>query len=279
MGIDPQLYNRRQVIVSRITDAIKKICKIRIVLVDNADVAVAREVRYEEVPALDAAAQAQYPGAKPTIVVRNVVLIEGEDNLVETIRYPVIGGAGGGGGGGESDLLYDASLGPPTVDDNNNNPIATVFPTFSVTSDPEVISEISLDGTRLQRFFPILIQGFVPLSEEYNKYFDVVSGVSAYESMHLPADRAANKDLQRTEIERLRSAVDLLGEAYADIIVATLTSSDNVEIFNSAFSGDYCDGFSIERIGPVIVDYFENRDKTTLAFIVAQVQTSYTQNN
>ena len=246
MVIPTAFLNRRRLIVKTITDAVKKINIIRVVVSPDGT------IQYEQLADIadiaDAAFLQKYPGAGSGIVVINKILEEEDVN-----RYAIICPLDNGTA---CYVHYDFNRGDVADDEEINLPIQALYPTFSITSDPEVISDISLAGNRLQRFLPILIQGYVSLKDEFDKV----------ESVKGP------------EREQRRSATNLLGEAYADAIVAVLTTTENANMFSSAFGPD-CYGFSLERIGPVIVDNFNAQDGTTRALISVQVQTSFVQDS
>ena len=239
--------NRRSTVVRTITKVIGRINRIRIS--DDG-------TGYEQLGDLDADFLAQYPDASPRVAVINKVLEE-EDVTRYAILCPI----------GESAepcyVLYNFNVADTAIEDDDedddedededaNVPIQAHYPTFSVTSDPEVISDISLAGSHLQRFLPILIQGYISLKDEL-EYASTIS-------------------------EEQISAANLLGEAYADVIVTALTIPESVQSFNTAFGPD-CYGFSVERIGPVIVDTFNAPDQTTRSLISVQVQTSFIQDS
>ena len=240
--------NRRSTVVRTITKVIGRINKIRIVTADGS-------IGYEQLGDFDNAFLEQYPDASPRVAVINKVLEE-EDVTRYAVRCTI----------GESAepcyVLYNFNVADSASDDENvdlvvepadaNVPIQAHYPTFSVTSDPEVISDISLAGSHLQRFLPILIQGYISLKDEL-EYASTIS-------------------------EEQISAANLLGEAYADVIVTALTTPESVQSFNTAFGPD-CYGFAVERIGPVIVDTFNAPDQTTRSLISVQVQTSFIQDS
>lgn len=241
MVIATDFLNRRRLIVKTITDAIKKINIIRVVVEPDGDVQHEQLADIADIPFLQ-----KYPGAKSGIVVINKVLEE-EDVTQYAIICPLDDGV-------SCYVHYDFNFGSPP--DETDVPIQALYPTFSVTSDPEVISDISLAGNRLQRFLPILIQGYVSLKDEFDKA-EEIKGVARAQRI---------------------STTNLLGEAYADAIVAALTTTDTANTFRSAFGPD-CYGFSLERIGPVIVDNFTAQDGTTRSLISVQVQTSFVQDS
>lgn len=130
-------------------------------------------------------------------------------------------------------------------------------PCFYVITDPEIVAEVSLDGTRLQRFPPIFIQGWISPLLDYTTAELVAAGY--------PAPTNSAEKLMK------ESYVSLLGEAYADSIIAALTLKESIIRYDNAL-GPNCDGFGLERIGPVMVDVYEFVQELT--HISVSVQTS-----
>ena len=241
MTIATQFINRRRLILKTITDVIREVKTVRIVVDDAGD------IQYEQVFLADVPSDflEKNPNSDDRVQVTNRPFVE--DDITHycvrcEVEDPVL-----------VCILYYGNI--PRIADGAI-PTQTLYPTFSITSDPEVVADISLAGNRLQRFFPILIQGFISLQNELDL-----------------AELAAGD-----EKENRRAAAYLLGEAYADSIVASLTTTENSNAFNSAF-GEGCFGFALERIGPVIVDNFTAHDNTDRALISVQVQTSFIQDS
>ena len=161
-------------------------------------------------------------------------------------------------------------------------------PCFSVIHDPEVVADVSLYGNRTQRFFPIVIQGWVSMNPNditCVSLYDIDGEVYTEEQI-LNGDN--NIDDKVIPDIRRRNA-SLIADAYIDQIMAAMELPLNIEYFKLPLSviGPNIDepfalendvavtGFSIERIGPAIADNAPLVED--LAFLNVSIQTSFNQ--
>ena len=151
------------------------------------------------------------------------------------------------------------------------------LPAFFCIHDPEVVADVSLYGNRLQRFFPVIIQGWVSTQSMYDNLS------TDDERSQFDARPPEERNLQRR----------YLGDSYIDMIIAALAMPQNIEYFRVPLAAvgipipnttpkEYrdvqvaCDGFSIERVGPAVVDEYPLLKDTT--FMHVGLQTSFNVN-
>ena len=143
------------------------------------------------------------------------------------------------------------------------------YPACYCIHDPEVVADVSLYGNRIQRFFPLVIIGWF-----------------SNQSVRPVNDSGKRVDIDLYRGQDYRSLRWDIGDAYIDLLSAALTMPVNIEYFkyplslvknaNESQVLEPVTGFSIERIGPGIVDEYPWKKEYT--FFSLAVQTSFNQN-
>lgn len=159
------------------------------------------------------------------------------------------------------------------------------YPACYCIHDPEVVADVSLYGNRLQRFFPAVIIGWESNQSIVTKRpktdRDPPKVVALADSDgYVPYAVDIRRD---DEVKRGRW---YLGDAYIDAIIAALTMPVNVEYFKYPLAAIRINstgeefivvsGFSIERIGPSIVDEYPGKKEYTYFYMALQL--SFVQN-
>ena len=149
------------------------------------------------------------------------------------------------------------------------------YPACYCIHDPEVVADVSLYGNRIQRFFPIVIIGWLS-NRSIKQVFE--------NGLPIHSDDVYIPDIYRDSRESLRRWY--IGDAYIDMITAALTMPANIEYFKYPLSLiqsaderhvlEPVTGFAIERIGPSIVDEYPYKQEYT--FFSLSFQTSFNQN-